>query len=160
MNFLKLNVDAHLKDDGRWGFGLIVRGADGRVVGAATRECEGTNDAAMAEATGLHEAIMLVQKYQLSNTLIELDAAIIVNALNRKDFPRTNWGKSTRNSARVLSQLNNVSVTWVNRRSNQAAHALARWALREPNRIWFSDFPFCILTHIRKDMSSVPHLVS
>jgi hypothetical protein len=107
-NYLKLNVDAHLKDDGRWGFGLILRRADGRCVGAATRACVGSNDVAMAEATGLHEAILLAQAYQLSNTTIELDAAIIVNALVRKEFPRTNWGTSVRNSSRVLSHLNNV----------------------------------------------------
>jgi ribonuclease HI len=154
-NYLKLNVDAHLKDDGRWGFGLILRRADGRCVGAATRACVGSNDVAMAEATGLHEAILLAQAYQLSNTTIELDAAIIVNTLVRKEFPRTNWGKSVRNRSRVLSLLNNVSVTWVNRTGNQAAHALARWALREPNRIWFSNYPSCILTHIHKDMSGV-----
>ncbi|KAK2430241.1 hypothetical protein QL285_028598 [Trifolium repens] len=110
----------------------------------------------MAEATGLREAILFVQAYQLSNTTIELDAAMIVNAITRKEFPRTNWGKSVRNSARVLNQLDNVSVSWVNREGNLAAHTLAWWALREPNRNWFKSFPSCILAHIHKDMSSVP----
>ncbi|MCI52749.1 hypothetical protein A2U01_0073995, partial [Trifolium medium] len=32
-NFLKLNVDAHLSDDGRWGFGMILRRDDGRCIG-------------------------------------------------------------------------------------------------------------------------------
>jgi ribonuclease HI len=154
-NCHKLNVDAHLKDDGRWGFGLILRRDDGRCVGAATRVREGPNDAAMAEATGLHEAILFAQANQLKDTSIELDSAIIVNAIARKNFPRTNWGKSIRNSSRVLSKLNNVSVSWVSRDGNRAAHALARWALREPNRNWVSNYPSCILTHIQKDMSFV-----
>jgi ribonuclease HI len=155
LNCHKLNVDAHLKDDGRWGFGLILRRVDGRCVGAATRVCAGSNDVAMAEATGLREAILFVQAHQLSNTTIELDAAIIVNAIARKEFPRTNWGKSIRSSVRVLNQLDNVYVSWVNRKSNQAAHALARWALREPNKNWSRDYPSCILAHIQKDMSGV-----
>ncbi|KAK2367272.1 putative mitochondrial protein [Trifolium repens] len=154
-NCHKLNVDAHLKDDGRWGFGLILRRDDGRCVGAATRVREGPNDAAMAEATGLHEAILFAQANQLKDTSIELDSAIIVNAIARKNFPRTNWGKSIRNSSRVLRKLNNVSVSWVSRDGNRAAHALARWALREPNRNWVSNYPSCILTHIQKDMSFV-----
>jgi hypothetical protein len=30
-------VDAHLHDDGRWGYGMILRSADGRAVGAMTK---------------------------------------------------------------------------------------------------------------------------
>jgi ribonuclease HI len=152
----KLNVDAHLSDDGRWGYGLILRRADGRCVGAATRVCDGTSDAAMAEARGLLEATRFVEEGQLSNIVTELDAAIIVQALARRDFPITNWGKCVRNCARVIDRLSSVSVTWVNREGNQAAHALARWALREPNQFWVSNFPLCILIHIQKDMRFVP----
>jgi hypothetical protein len=110
----------------------------------------------MAEATGLHEAILFAQANQLKDTSIELDSAIIVNAIARKNFPRTNWGKSIRNSSRVLSKLNNVSVSWVSRDGNRAAHALARWALREPNRNWVSNYPSCILTHIQRKFLSPP----
>ncbi|MCI12438.1 hypothetical protein A2U01_0033543, partial [Trifolium medium] len=35
-NFQKLNVDAHLCDDGHWGFGFVLRREDGRCVGAVT----------------------------------------------------------------------------------------------------------------------------
>jgi hypothetical protein len=28
MSFLKLNVDAHLHDDGRWGYGMVLRRED------------------------------------------------------------------------------------------------------------------------------------
>ncbi|MCH84190.1 putative ribonuclease H protein, partial [Trifolium medium] len=92
-NFLKLNVDAHLSDDGRWGFGLILWRTDGRCVGAATQACAGSHDVAMAEATALKEALLFVEENLLSNTIIELDAELIVKALNRKTFPITNWGK-------------------------------------------------------------------
>ncbi|CAJ2655982.1 unnamed protein product [Trifolium pratense] len=133
-NFLKLNVDAHLSDDGRWAFGMILRRDDGRCVGAEMRICFGTHDAAMAEATGLLEALYWVDRNHLSNTIIEIDGANIVHALNQRVFPRTDWGQVARTGARVLSRLNNVSVTWVNRKGNEAAHELARWALVEPNR--------------------------
>jgi hypothetical protein len=34
---LKINVDAHLRSDGQWFSGLILRRSDGSIVGAATR---------------------------------------------------------------------------------------------------------------------------
>ncbi|GAU30599.1 hypothetical protein TSUD_392900 [Trifolium subterraneum] len=78
--FHKLNVDAHLSGDGRWGFGLVLRRDDGHCVGAATRACDGTNDVAMAEASGLREALLLIDQLQLNKVIIELDAACIVQA--------------------------------------------------------------------------------
>ncbi|MCI90157.1 hypothetical protein A2U01_0111448, partial [Trifolium medium] len=69
---------AHLSDDGRWGFGMILRRDDGRCVGAETRICSGTHNATMAEATGLLQALYLVEWNRLSNTVIELDAATVV----------------------------------------------------------------------------------
>jgi ribonuclease HI len=151
----KLNVGAHLSDDGRWSYGMILRRADGRCVGAVTRVCDGSSDAAMAEATGLLEAIHFVEENHLSNIIIELDAAMIVQALSRRDFPRTNWGNCVRKSARVIDRLTGISVTWVKREGNKAAHSLARWALREPNKVWLTNFPLCILTHIQNDMRCI-----
>ncbi|MCI37377.1 hypothetical protein A2U01_0058601, partial [Trifolium medium] len=91
---------------------MILRRDDGRCVGAKTRICSGIHDAAMAEATRLLEALYWVDRNRLSNTLIELDAAKIVHTLNHHNFPRTNWGKVARNCSRVLSRLNDISVTW------------------------------------------------
>jgi ribonuclease HI len=80
----------------------------------------------MAEATSLLEATRFVEEGKLSNIIIELDAAMIVQAFSRRDFPRTNWGKCVLKCARVIARLSNISVTWVNREGNQAAHALVR----------------------------------
>ncbi|KAK2358351.1 Polynucleotidyl transferase, ribonuclease H superfamily protein [Trifolium repens] len=92
LNSLKLNVDAHLTSDGRWGFGWILRGSDGRCAGAGTRVCLGSNDVDLAEVTGLHEALHFVESAHLSNTIIEMDAEKIVNAVQKRSFPRTSWG--------------------------------------------------------------------
>ncbi|GAU49613.1 hypothetical protein TSUD_407720 [Trifolium subterraneum] len=156
LNCLKLNVDAHLNDDGRWGFGLILRRTDRRYVGAATRMCAGSHDVAMAEATGLKQALQFIETNHLSNTIVELDAKIIVQAVNCNKFPRSNWGRIASQCARFLSQSSNtISIGWVNRKGNTTAHRLARWALVEPNKNWFFDFPSCIQPYIRKDIGGV-----
>ncbi|MCI32306.1 cytochrome P450, partial [Trifolium medium] len=121
------------------------RREDGRCVGAKTRICSGTHDAAMAEATGILEALYFVEQNILSNNMIDqLDAANIVHALNHQKFPITNWGKIARTCSRVCTRLNSVctrlnsvSVSWVNRKGNQAAHALARWTLIGPGPLPF-----------------------
>ncbi|MCI14207.1 hypothetical protein A2U01_0035336, partial [Trifolium medium] len=66
-NFLKLNVDAHLSDDGHWGLGWVLRGFDGRCVGMVTKVLKGSDDVAMAEATGLREALTWVETQHLNN---------------------------------------------------------------------------------------------
>jgi hypothetical protein len=52
-----LNVDAHLSNDGRWDFALVLWRDDDRCVGAATRVCHGSTDVDIAEAMGLREAL-------------------------------------------------------------------------------------------------------
>jgi ribonuclease HI len=106
----------------------------------------------MAEATGLYEALKFVEDNHLSNTIIELDAAIIVQAIHHQSYPRSNWGNLIKLCVRTLGHLDNVSVSWVNRVGNEAAHALACWAFSEPNRNWTTNPPTCILTLIQKDM--------
>jgi ribonuclease HI len=156
-NFQKLNVDAHLRgDDGRWGFGLVLRRTDDRCIGAATRVCFGSLDVELAEATGLQEALKYAQDNHLRNIIIELDAEKIVKAYHQKIYPRTKWGQIVKNCARVSNQIENCSVSWVSRKSNQAAHYLARWAILEPNRDWSNNYPSCISQHLQNDMPFVP----
>jgi hypothetical protein len=47
---LKLNVDAHLSDDGRWALGWLMRKSDGSCAGAGTKVLKGLNDVAMAKS--------------------------------------------------------------------------------------------------------------
>jgi ribonuclease HI len=154
-NFLKLNVDAHLHGDGRWAYGMVLRRSDGRCLGAATRICNGNTDAAMAEVTGLQEALKLIESHQLTNIIIELDANQVVSAIKKKKFPNNCWGQIACVFSRVLEQREDISVSWVSRRGNQVAHNLARWAISEPNKFWAMNFPTCILTHIQIDMGNV-----
>jgi cation diffusion facilitator CzcD-associated flavoprotein CzcO len=56
-SFLKLNVDAHLHDDGCWGYEMVLRRADGHCVGAANKVLKGFNDVTLAEVVGIREAL-------------------------------------------------------------------------------------------------------
>jgi ribonuclease HI len=154
-SFLKLNVDAHLHDDGHWGYGMLLRSEDGRAVGAKTKVLKGTGDATLAEAVGIYEALQWLKTQNYHKVIIESDAEIVTKAVTEKRFPRTNWGNVARRISRDLNKYPNVTAEWVNRNGNKAAHDLARMAISNPNRFWPNNFPPCILAHILSDMEGV-----
>jgi ribonuclease HI len=150
---LKLNVDAHSLSDGHWGLGLVLRQEDGNHVGAATRVRKGTDCVLLAEAMGLQEAMDIADRWQLQNTIIELDAKVIVDTIHSGRNPRTNWGCITTRCREWLKEKQNITVVWTKRSGNNVAYELAKWAAIEPNKDWGILAPYCILLHIQKDVS-------
>jgi hypothetical protein len=87
--FTKLNVDAHSMGDGHWGLGLVLRREDGSCVGAVTQIRKGSDCVLLAEALGLQAAMDLINQWNMQNTIIELDAKTIVDAVHSSKNPRT-----------------------------------------------------------------------
>jgi ribonuclease HI len=131
-----------------------MRKSDGSCAGAGTKVLKGLNEVAMAEASGLLEALNWVENQQLHNVIFESDSATVVKAIQSKTFPRNAWGQVARNCARVYDRNESFSINWVSREGNKTAHALARCALVEPDKSWPCG-PSCIWTHIQKDMGFV-----
>jgi ribonuclease HI len=155
MHSPKLIVDAHLTNDGRWALGWVMRKSDGSCAGAGTKVLKGYDDAAMAEATCVFEALKWVEAQQINNVIFESDAATIVKAIQTKSIPRNHWGQLAHKCLRVFNRNPSFSIMWVNRDGNTAAHTLARWALIEPDKSWPNSGPSCIWNHIQKDMGIV-----
>jgi ribonuclease HI len=154
---LKLNVDAHSLSDGRWGLGLLLRRDDGSTVGAVTRTRLGSDCTLLAEAMGLQEALNLIQQWNLSNVIIEMDAKTIVDTVNSSCYPRTNWGMIVDRCVRKMKDRTGIEVKWTRRQGNIAAHELAKWARYEPNKDWVTTYPSCITDQVQKDMVPFSH---
>jgi ribonuclease HI len=154
-NSLKLNVDAHLMDDGRLGLGLVLRGEDGSIVVAATKAQQGSGNVEQSEVMGLVEAVKLIEDHHLQNVIIEMDSVVIVGAIQRNVYPRKYWGKLAQACARVFENRRDISLRWISRKGNEAAHSLARWAIREPNRFWTQNYPLCLTLQAQKDLPIV-----
>jgi ribonuclease HI len=133
-NLLKLNVDAHPCDDGRWGLGLVLRKEDGGCVGAATRLVRGSQETLEGEAMGLKAAMEFVKSKGIQNVVIEMDAQTIVKAVNERRFHRSYWGRIARQGGDFLRQNPSSSIQWTKRAGNEAAHLLANWAAVEPDK--------------------------
>jgi ribonuclease HI len=152
---LKINVDAHRSGDGRWYFGLILRRSDESIVGAATHEHTGSNEAALGEALGLNDAITMVENLRVSRVIFEMDSMIVVNAVKKEAAVRRNWGFIVLRCVNFLKSNPNSSIKWTKRDNNRVAHELAKWALRQPNSNWTNSVPSCILPFIHKDRGYV-----
>jgi ribonuclease HI len=148
-------VDTHLFSDGRLGLGLVLRDEDGRIVGAATKVQIGSGNVELSETLGLVEALKLINTLKLQSVIIEMDAAMVVRAVQNKAYPRNQWGQLAQRCHRFLKEEENISLCWVPRVGNEATHLLARWAITEPNRYWASTFPLCITQQVQKDL---PHV--
>jgi ribonuclease HI len=151
---LKLNVDAHPSDDGRWGIGIVLRTEEGKCVGAATSVVQGSTITLEGEALGLKAAIEFAQVYPNDNITIEMDSKLIVDAVQNQNFSRNYWGCIARHCASTLHLNLNRSICWTRRSGNSAAHVLANWAFSEPNRTWVNDTHLCIQDIIHKEMST------
>jgi hypothetical protein len=76
----------------------------------------------------------LVKRRNLHNTIIELDAKAIVDAVHGQKEARTQWGAITTQCAKWVKESVGISVVWTRRSGNKVAHKLAKWAGIEPNR--------------------------
>jgi ribonuclease HI len=139
-NSMKLNVDAHrLASDGRWGVGLILRLDDGRLVGARTKVVEGFDAAIEAEALGLEAAVEMADLFRERKVIIEMDSSMVVKAVQRNRYPRHYWGQIARKGGYYIKANPNMTIQWVRRTRNEAAHQMAKWAGIEPNMTWFDN---------------------
>jgi hypothetical protein len=150
---LKLNVDAHPRDDGRWGLGIVLCAEDGGCFGAATKEGRGSDCVLEGEALGLNAALDLVEEQGLHRITFEMDALTTVLAVQQQRYPRTYWGKVARRCGTFINRNPLSNITWVCISGNKAAHQLANWASLEPNMTWINETPPCIMEYIQKDIS-------
>ncbi|MCI21319.1 hypothetical protein A2U01_0042485, partial [Trifolium medium] len=70
-----------------------------------------------------------------------MDSSSIVNAVLKRKYNRSYWGRIARRCGGIIDRSPRISIGWVRRTSNTAAHTLANWAIVEPNKTWTDDVP-------------------
>jgi ribonuclease HI len=81
------------------------------------------NGAIEGEAKGLEAILLNINKLNGQEIIIEMDAYSIVQAVQKKIYPRLYWGKIARRSGEMLTQHPNVSLAWVRRTRNRVANS-------------------------------------
>jgi hypothetical protein len=149
---IKVNCDANLSREGRWGLGAIFRDSDGEILAAATWELPGTDDATLAEACALYKVVSLAYECCFMDVSFESDNSSIVLMLNEDRIPRNYVGNFIRGINCNREYFRNCSFKHIGREANKAAHGLALLAHDEPNRVWLEETPPQIVSILLRDL--------
>ncbi|KAM6589465.1 hypothetical protein CsatA_012070 [Cannabis sativa] len=126
-NMVKINVDgAIFQEQNKFGFGCVARDTNGMLLEAISASRFGVVKPEIAETIGIKEALSWIERKQWSNVVIETDALVVVQAINSSILMPSQFGLLVGDCRALISSLNNVSLKFVKRSANRAAHCLAR----------------------------------
>ncbi|KAM6583799.1 hypothetical protein CsatB_010801 [Cannabis sativa] len=140
MGKIKVNVDgAIFASDGRFGAAGVARDSQGRFIEGFTVLRVGCVDSAMAELVGVKEALSWIKRKHWGPVEIETDSLVVVQAIQSTvDIPSP-FGLQVAVCRSLLADLSLVSINFVKRSVNKAAHCLARSSCLYPDRIFSQD---------------------
>jgi hypothetical protein len=150
-NIIKVNSDANLAIDGRWGLGAACRNSQGVLLAAATWESPGSNDPSLAEACALYKVVLFALDCGFQNVAFESDCATLISTINKAGRnPRSYLGNFVRGILGNKDRFCSSCFSSIRREANKVAHNLAALAHQEPNWIWFNEthpsiVPFLIM---------------
>ncbi|GAU19906.1 hypothetical protein TSUD_95110 [Trifolium subterraneum] len=134
---IKINCDANLAREGRWGLGTVCRDSKGIHVAAATWEIHGCSDPTMAEACALYKAMKFAQERGFREVEIESDCSRVIDMVVKSQItPRSYLGNFILGIKCNISFFRKCGFRHIRREANRAAHVLASLAHIEPNKVW------------------------
>ncbi|XP_062102834.1 uncharacterized protein LOC133812999 [Humulus lupulus] len=124
---LKINVDAAIfSAAATYSFAGIVRDHEGAFVEAFSVCRAGVVSPELGEALGVREALSWIKKRSWQQVEIETDSLLVVQALRSSTSMASYFGVVTDECKALWKELVSVSIYFVKRSTNEAAHALAK----------------------------------
>ncbi|KAF7802400.1 uncharacterized protein G2W53_041511 [Senna tora] len=155
--FLKLNVDASVRDGGQTRVGCIIRDYMGRCLAAMTKEITGCYSVEMAEALAVYEGMVVAKRMSILNVLVEGDSASVIKLLNGEGMDCTYVSFIIKDILQLCSSFRSYSFNWVRREANKVAHILAHDPVAFPSDnsgilVWLEDYPSLICNALKSDI--------
>ncbi|KAM6542489.1 hypothetical protein CsatB_006936 [Cannabis sativa] len=126
-NMVKINVDgAIFQEQNKFGYGCVARDSNGSLLETISETRLGVVKPEIAETIGIKEALSWIERKQWPSVVIETDALMVVQAIHSSILMPSQFGLLVDDCRVLLSSLNNVSLKFVKRSANRAAHCLAR----------------------------------
>jgi ribonuclease HI len=138
-NKIKINCDANLAIEGRWGLGASFRNVDGALLLAAAWVMPGSNDPTLAEAYAVYKAVLLAIEHGFQEVIIESDNSTIIDLINSGGNPRLYLGNVVNGIRRNTNSFRHWCFRSINREANKVAHWLASLAHTEANKVWLNN---------------------
>ena len=127
--WLKANWDAsNEKNQGRMGFGVVVRNERGEVITAQCQSALGLFDPAMAEARAALLVVHLCREHGFIRVHFEGDAQIVVNAINSQEVYWSRMGLLVDDLRGEIQTIQPWRMSFVNKKGKSVAHVLSKFA--------------------------------
>ncbi|XP_060961932.1 uncharacterized protein LOC133032110 [Cannabis sativa] len=151
----KLNVDAACDNAGAViGFGALIRGHYGNVIAGLSKPFRGCFSPKEMEAAAFFPSVNWAIQHQLPIHIIETDALVVVNALNKTSSTRfvIPFYDLVDDISYLLFYFPGAKVSHAKKDANEAAHALAKFALRlDEDKILLGEIPSPISSVVIND---------
>uniref|UniRef100_A0A803P6B0 Reverse transcriptase domain-containing protein n=1 Tax=Cannabis sativa TaxID=3483 RepID=A0A803P6B0_CANSA len=127
LNCIKVNVDgAIFENEERFGMGAIARDSAGIFVAAFNTSFFGVVHSGMAEIVGIKEALSWIKRFPWPQVVLETDSLLCVQSILSNAILPSQFGYIVNDCRVLLSAISNVTLRFVKRSANKAAHCIAR----------------------------------
>ncbi|XP_074293633.1 uncharacterized protein LOC141620734 [Silene latifolia] len=137
--FVKVNVDAGVKEGEGVSLGVVCRDGSGRVLWGLSCVQEHVWEVQMAEAVAVLEGVQEAARKGHSRIIVESDCLQVIEALRRKSKGRSVLFLVLEDILHVCNCFESVFWSYTSRVNNSVAHALAHVSPRVVGRVMWSD---------------------
>ncbi|XP_021721216.1 uncharacterized protein LOC110688762 [Chenopodium quinoa] len=141
------------RSNGGASVGVIVRDSKGAVKFAVAWRVQDCWEPAVAEAKAILMGLQAAVEFGLRSLMVESDSLSLITAIKSQDRGGSSLHIVLDDIYDVSGLLNFVSWSFTRREGNKVAHELAHCLPRDTSsRIWFSNFPSCIIPILELDL--------
>ncbi|XP_065628492.1 uncharacterized protein LOC136067104 [Quercus suber] len=153
----KVNYDGTVfNQQGKIGLGVIIRNHEGAVMASMVQQVLLPITMAQVEALAARKTAKFALEVGITKVILEGDAETIVKELLEPNPSLALHGHLIQDVKNLQNSFNFLSFTHVRRDGNNVAHALTRWAIKEPNlTVWMKNIPPDIRQFVMADSAMI-----
>ncbi|XP_074363934.1 uncharacterized protein LOC141704624 [Apium graveolens] len=117
------------------GVGIVARDSAGELVQAKSRLYQGNVAPELAEIIAIKEALSWVKERAWNMVVIESDCLVAVQAIRSAVTMISPFGRNVEVCRSLLREVKTISLSFIKRSANEAAHYVARESYSFPDRV-------------------------
>ncbi|KAF7821403.1 uncharacterized protein G2W53_026858 [Senna tora] len=143
--YIKLNVDAAMKENRDRAIGGVLRDWDGLVTGAFISSTPNLNDVVVVGALAVEKGMKVAREAGMKDIIVNCDSRLVVDMLNARCNHTSLWSSVCTNILNLSCAFNDVIFRWIPRVCNKSADVMSRVAKNSSqDTIWTLSVPLCL----------------
>ena len=135
------------------GVGILIRDAEGQLIGACSRKLEVPLGDIEAKAKAVELGLMFARDLSIQDFTLESDSLTLINALQDLSPPPSSVAALIFNSIAMSHSFRCVDFSHVGRNGNRLAHILAKHVLGIADlSIWVEEIPYFLEQALNQDV--------